>query len=134
MLAQHQPAHVREEEATLRVVRIGIGVREFVMHPVIPDPLVNMVLHEGKNEKQYFLIYFHILEPKIKKKQVMMYQLTWKATVCRTISISRNGHLALYALCAHNLCAPAVIPTAAKPPSAIAATNNQIISFFPLIN
>lgn len=44
MLADHQPAHVREEEASLRVVRVGVGVRELVVHTMVAHPLVDVVL------------------------------------------------------------------------------------------
>lgn len=44
MLAYQEPAHVREEEASLRVVRICIRVRKLMMDSVIPHPFVNMIL------------------------------------------------------------------------------------------
>lgn len=37
-------------------------------------------------------------------------ELTCPEIVKRNTSSSLRGHLALYALCDHNLCAPAVIP------------------------
>lgn len=44
MLAHQEPAHVREEEASLRVVRIRIRVRKLVVDSMIPHPFVNMIL------------------------------------------------------------------------------------------
>lgn len=44
MLLQHQPADVGEEEAAIGVVRIGIGLRVFVVDSVVADPVVKRVL------------------------------------------------------------------------------------------
>lgn len=44
MLTDQKPTHVRKEETPLRVVRIRVRVREFMMDSVIPHPLINMIL------------------------------------------------------------------------------------------
>lgn len=44
VLADHQPAHVREEKSPRRVVRIGVRVGELVVDSVVPDPFVYVVL------------------------------------------------------------------------------------------
>lgn len=44
MLVHHKPANVRKEEASIRIVRIGISFREFMMHTMIANPFVNGVL------------------------------------------------------------------------------------------
>lgn len=44
VLPQHQPTNVGEEEAPVRVVRVGIGFGVLVMDSVIPDPIVQTVL------------------------------------------------------------------------------------------
>lgn len=44
MLSDEQPAYVREEESSLRVVRIRVGVRELVVNSVVPHPFVDVVL------------------------------------------------------------------------------------------
>jgi hypothetical protein len=41
MLANHYPAHVGEEEASVDVVRVGICVRELVVDPVVSCPHVH---------------------------------------------------------------------------------------------
>lgn len=51
MLADHQPAHVREEEASLCVVRVGVGVRELVVHTMVAHPLVDVVLEGDRLEE-----------------------------------------------------------------------------------
>ena len=43
----HEPAAVREEESSSRVVRIGVGVRVFMVLAVITDPNVQRVLGKG---------------------------------------------------------------------------------------
>lgn len=45
MFPNEQPAQVREEEATVGVVRIGISVGVFVMYTMIATPLVDVALH-----------------------------------------------------------------------------------------
>lgn len=44
MLMHHEPADVRKEEASIRIVRIGISFREFVVHTMITNPFVNGIL------------------------------------------------------------------------------------------
>lgn len=56
MLADQQPAHVGEEEASFSVVRVGVGVCELVVHSVISDPFVQMVL---KKNSQFFQAIIH---------------------------------------------------------------------------
>lgn len=50
MFAHHQPAHVREEEAAGRVVRVCIRVGELVMDPVVAHPFVYVVLERERLE------------------------------------------------------------------------------------
>lgn len=52
MFANHYPANVREEESSVRTVRICIGVRIFMMHSVISDPRVNRTLKHKSVEKR----------------------------------------------------------------------------------
>jgi hypothetical protein len=53
VLFAHQPAHVGEEEAALRVVWIGIGVAVLVVNAVVADPLDDRILHgDGVEEEQ----------------------------------------------------------------------------------
>jgi len=47
MLLAHQPTHVGEEEATTRVMGIGVCVSELVMHTMITSPFPDAVL-EGQ--------------------------------------------------------------------------------------
>lgn len=56
----HKPADVREEETPLRVVRIGVGVGELVVRPVIPTPLIDRrlkahCLKEGQQQFELWL-------------------------------------------------------------------------------
>lgn len=51
MFADHQPAHVREEESSTRVVRVGVGVCELVVDPVVPHPLEDVVLKGDRLEE-----------------------------------------------------------------------------------
>lgn len=58
VLTDQEPAHMREEEASLCVVRVRVRVREFMMDSVIPHPLVNVILqntHQKIIIAQYFL-------------------------------------------------------------------------------
>lgn len=50
VLADHQPAHVREEKSPRRVVRVGVRVGELVVDPVVPDPFVYVVLESQSLE------------------------------------------------------------------------------------
>lgn len=57
MLVHHEPADVRKEEAPVRVVRIGVRLRVFVVHPVVAHPVVDGVLAghgeaQGENDAQ----------------------------------------------------------------------------------
>ena len=45
MLFAHQPAHVREEESSLGVGRIGICVAVLVMDSMVANPLDDVVLN-----------------------------------------------------------------------------------------
>lgn len=36
---------MREEESSVRVMRVRIGIRVFVMYSVISGPIINAVLH-----------------------------------------------------------------------------------------
>lgn len=51
MLFDQQPAHMREEESSLWVVRIRIRVGEFVMHSMIAHPLDNVFLRRQRLEE-----------------------------------------------------------------------------------
>lgn len=44
VLADQEPAHVREEEAPLCVVRIRVCVRKLMVNSVVPHPLINVIL------------------------------------------------------------------------------------------
>lgn len=44
MFVHHQPAHVSEEKASIRVVRISIGFRILVVNSVIAYPIVQAIL------------------------------------------------------------------------------------------
>ena len=41
VLPAQQPTDVAEEKSPVAVVRVGIGVRELVVDPVVPSPLVH---------------------------------------------------------------------------------------------
>lgn len=47
VLADQEPAHVWEEEASLRVVRVRIRVREFMVDSVVPYPFVKVILQNA---------------------------------------------------------------------------------------
>lgn len=51
MLADHQPAHVREEKPAGRVVRVGVRVGELVMDSVVADPFVYVILERQRLER-----------------------------------------------------------------------------------
>lgn len=74
-----------------------------MMHSMIPCPINNGVLNQINLIKNGSIVEFKI--SRIKSTRV-----TWKARVLKSMSIILRGHLALYDLCAHCLCAPAVIP------------------------
>ena len=44
VFARHQPAAVGEEETTLGVVRVGVGLRVLVVHAVVAHPVDDRVL------------------------------------------------------------------------------------------
>ncbi|MPC22849.1 hypothetical protein E2C01_015877 [Portunus trituberculatus] len=44
VLAVHQPTHVREEKAASCIVWVGVCLAVFVMHAMVPRPLVDVVL------------------------------------------------------------------------------------------
>lgn len=48
MLLDQQPADVREKEPALRVVRVGIGVCELVVHAVVSHPLDDVLLRRER--------------------------------------------------------------------------------------
>uniref|UniRef100_A0A182TF98 Uncharacterized protein n=1 Tax=Anopheles melas TaxID=34690 RepID=A0A182TF98_9DIPT len=48
MLAAQQPADVREEKATGRIMRIRIRFRVFVVHPVVAGPVQRTVLERDR--------------------------------------------------------------------------------------
>jgi len=47
VLLHQQPAHVREEEAAVDVVRVGVGVSPFVMAAMVPRPFNYVVLESN---------------------------------------------------------------------------------------
>lgn len=47
----HQPATVREEEASLGVMRVSVSLRVFVVHPVIPNPLDDVILQPANHNQ-----------------------------------------------------------------------------------
>lgn len=54
MFSTEQPAHMREEETSCSVVRIGIGLAIFMMNPVVSGPVDRGILerHSVQNHKQ----------------------------------------------------------------------------------
>lgn len=55
MLQHHQPANVREEEASICIVRIGVCFRILMMHTMIAYPIVQGVLRrerEGNGKRE----------------------------------------------------------------------------------
>lgn len=48
MLAHHQPSHVRKEEATRKVVRIGVRVGVLVMHAMVAHPFPHAILERHR--------------------------------------------------------------------------------------
>jgi hypothetical protein len=45
VLFAHKPSHVREEEAAVGVVGVGVGVRVLVVEAMVATPLVYVVLN-----------------------------------------------------------------------------------------
>ncbi len=52
MFLAQEPADVREKESAPGIVRIGVGVAKFVMDPVIPTPLVDVILWTTKEREK----------------------------------------------------------------------------------
>jgi len=52
---QEEPAHVGEEEATFRIMRIRIGLRELVVYPMIQGPRVGISLWAFDRSVKYNL-------------------------------------------------------------------------------
>lgn len=48
LLFLHQPADVGEEETPRRIVWVGVGVAELVMHPMITNPVIQRVLKKSR--------------------------------------------------------------------------------------
>jgi len=48
MFLTEQPSHVREEETSLSIVRIGISLAIFVMNPVVSGPIDRGILDPTK--------------------------------------------------------------------------------------
>lgn len=44
MLVHHEPANVGKEEATIRIMWIGISLWEFMVHTMITNPFVDWIL------------------------------------------------------------------------------------------
>ena len=49
VLAEHEPAAVGEEEATLGIVRVCVGLRVLVVHAVVAHPLYDVILQWRQN-------------------------------------------------------------------------------------
>lgn len=45
VFALHQPTNVREEEASVCIVWVGVRLAELVMHPMVANPIRNVVLY-----------------------------------------------------------------------------------------
>lgn len=52
VLVHHQPADMCEEEAAIRVVRIGVRLGELVVHAMVAHPIVDRIL-AGQREAQH---------------------------------------------------------------------------------
>lgn len=52
MLVHHQPTDVSKKEASIGIVRIGIGLRELVMHSMVAHPVKQWIL-TGQREAQH---------------------------------------------------------------------------------
>lgn len=68
MLPQHQPTHVREKETAFRIMRVGICIGVFMMHPMISNPFMNAVLEcnqirYGQKESQLPLCFVRFVCP-----------------------------------------------------------------------
>lgn len=103
MLSDHQPTHVREEESSFSIMRIGIGLCEFMMNSVEQWMLLWTEQWElGKLNTKYLW------------SRTQLKIGPWNVIDVSIIRITRSCHVALYDLWVHNLCAPAVIPVDAK--------------------
>lgn len=89
----HQPAEMREKEATICVMWICICIAVFMVQTMVTYPRKNRILKSFYclSRKQFFL-------------------LTWPEVVCKKTSIQRKRNVALYVLWAYNRWAHAVIP------------------------
>lgn len=118
MFATQQPAHVREEESTLGIVRIRLCLTELVMDTVISGPVNNSVLcthritiitHHTRtsatsNTRLYCWLQIYLMcrisiGNQVSKQQhcVVHYLLyyTWNANVLHIMRNTRSGHFAL---------------------------------------
>jgi hypothetical protein len=92
MFLAQEPADVREKESAPGIVRIGVRVAKFVMDPVIPTPLVDVILlknNQTKRERKMLM-----LKPWLSRVPLSLL-LTWRAIVCATAIKIRNGRMAL---------------------------------------
>jgi hypothetical protein len=92
MFLAQEPADVREKESAPGIVRIGVRVAKFVMDPVIPTPLVDVILlknNQIKRERKMLT-----LKPWLSRVPLSLL-LTWRAIVCATAIKIRNGRMAL---------------------------------------
>lgn len=98
MFANHQPAHMREKESSLRVMGIRVRVRKFVMHSMVSNPLVDMILATNVRFIEN-LEMFGQTGNRIDRRRSLESEkngrLTWKAMVWKIIRMTRNGHFAL---------------------------------------
>lgn len=116
MLANQEPAHVREEEAPARVVRVGVSVGELVVHAVVPHPLVDVVLQHKMREAVSPDLRGRDPGPTMRGRVIIinnekggrptslmdtplirpdLVTLTWKARVWHSMRKTRSGSLAL---------------------------------------
>ena len=65
VLSYHQPSHMGEEEALVDVVRVGVGICEFVVGPVVTAPLEDAILEsyslkdaQNDSEREFGLVGF----------------------------------------------------------------------------
>lgn len=68
MLVHHQPPTVGEPKATIRVMGISVCFRVFMMHTMVPDPVVNCVLAghgeaHGQDHPQRQLGFVRLVRP-----------------------------------------------------------------------
>jgi hypothetical protein len=53
VFAHKQPTHVREEEATAGIVRVGVCFWELVVGSVISGPFIHVILEAQERGTQY---------------------------------------------------------------------------------